>query len=143
MSELNQIIVFSAIWLFSHVIARRKQLADQSLDEQEHAFLDRRYRRRMQTSIILLIIGILIPIGDQWLPWERAPGWFTIYWVVILLATMWVVFRAIGDLALTRFHSRASLARVRQKQRELQEELERIKRGDSGRFDVRGNGHDH
>ena len=126
------IVTFGVILIRSHIRSHRKQLADPKLEEADRRFADRQFRRRMQTSALLVGIGALIPVGDQLLPLQRAPFGFAVFWSCVLLATVWVVFQALGDMAATKVHSRASLARVRRKQRELREELSRLRRQNNG-----------
>ena len=76
---------------------------------------------------MLIGVGALVAVGDQLLSWEDAPGWFAVYWLIVLLITFWIVILAIGDMAQTKVHTRASMARIRRKQRELREELARHK----------------
>lgn len=120
------IVAFGLFLLRTHVRSWTLQQADQSLDDHERSFCERRYRRRMQTTAVLIGIGAMLSVGDQ-LPLGKSPVWFTVYWAVVLLSTLWIAFQALGDMAQTKFHSRANLARIRRKQRELQEELAQIR----------------
>ncbi len=117
----GSIVVFGLFLLRTHVNSWNQQQADESLDDHERDFCERRYRRRMQTSAVLIGIGAMLSVADQ-LPLGKAV-WLTVYLALLLLSTLWIAFQALGDMAQTKFHSRANLARIRRKQRELQEEL--------------------
>lgn len=117
------IVGFGLVLIRMHARQRARHESDPGLDEHERLFHERRYRRRMQTSSMLMGVGALVAVGDQLISWEAAPGWFAVYWLVVLLVTFWIVILAIGDMTQTKVHTRASMARIRRKQRELQNEL--------------------
>lgn len=109
-----------------HLRNWRSRRDDPDLDDEERRFFRARFRRRMQTSGLLALLGILLPVGD-YIPWEKAPGLFTIYWGGVLLLLVWVILLAVGDMLSTGAHSRASLSRIREEQRKLREELHRLR----------------
>ncbi|MFK7822196.1 MAG: hypothetical protein AB8G99_26105 [Planctomycetaceae bacterium] len=121
------IVIFGLFLLRTHVRSWHQQQVDTSLDDHERDFCERRYRRRMQTTAMLIGIGAMVSVGDQLLPLDKSPVWFAVYWTVVLLATLWIAFQALGDLAQTKVHSRANLARIRRKQRELSDELSQLR----------------
>lgn len=110
----------------AHALAWRSQQSDSSLDDLDRKFFRVRCRRRLQTSGILVVLGILIAVGDLPFVWQLGPRVSTLVWCVVLLLTVWAVFLALGDMTSTRAHSRAALARVRRKQRDLNAELTRL-----------------
>ena len=120
--------------LRSHVLAWRRQKNDSTLDDFDRQHYYRRYRRRMQTSGCILLLGFLIPLGDLPVLWQRGLLASTIYWSAVLLLTAWIIVVALGDLASTRAHSKVAMGRVRRKQRELEAQLAEIK-------NRRSNGH--
>lgn len=121
------IVVFASILMWTHANAWKSQQADDDIDQSELPWFRRRFRRRMQASGLLLLIGGLIPIGDQFLPVKEQPTLWAVYWLLILLGLCWVVLLAVGDLASTNAHSKVSTARVARKRRELEQELERLR----------------
>jgi cell division protein FtsB len=70
---------------------------------------------------------VLLPLGDAVISWRQHPGWFAVYWMVVLGLAAWVMALALGDLLATRAHSRAALARLRQQQRELEREAAQLR----------------
>ncbi len=125
------IVAFGLFLLRTHKRSWNVQQFDETLDDHERAFCERRYRRRMQTSAILMGLGAMISVGDGLLPLEKSPAWFTVYWGMVLVATLWIVFQAVGDMAQTKVHSRANMARIRRKQRELRDELSQLRGEDN------------
>jgi hypothetical protein len=112
----------------SHVRSWRRQRTDPTLDEQDRVYYHRRYRRRMQISAMLAILGVLIGMGDAMLPFQgKHPIPTTLYWIGVLLMTGWVMLLGFGDLLSTAAYGRAELARVRQKQRELERQVVEFK----------------
>ena len=80
------ISLFAVCLLLTHMMSWRRQRNDPALTDEDRVWLAKRFRRRMQTSGMLVIIGVLIPVGDQLLPLD--PRWFAIYWLVVLAATV-------------------------------------------------------
>lgn len=114
----------------SHVRTKRRHEADPDLDEREQAFFARQFRRRIQASSLLAIIGILLPIGDnQFVDWTQRKASWAAFWALVLLLLGWVLLIAVLDWLATSVHvrnSRNALARLERKQAELQAELHRL-----------------
>lgn len=125
-------------WLMRlHVRTWGTHASDESLDEREQKHYRSQYRRRMQTSGIIALLGVMVFVGDVVLPRVLSGDDFTrvfgFYWLGVLLLTLWVVVLACGDIASIRVHSQTSLAHNRRKQRALEEQLEEMKsRGSNG-----------
>lgn len=117
------IIIAGVLVMRSHYYTWQKQKADPDLDERERRHLHRRFRRRLQATGLLVVIGILIPVGDIEILFADRPGLFALHWLAVIALVMWVGLLAVGDLAATRAHSRISLSRLEQKQRELEREV--------------------
>lgn len=116
-------------WFLSlHWQAWRRHAVDSSLSDSERDYFRRQFRRRMQASGIILVIGLMLPIGDSLIPWRKGDvSVATLYWLLVLALTCWVVLLAMGDLVSSRAHSRVTLSRLRSKQRELQAEADRLR----------------
>jgi len=112
----------------AHVHAWRRQRQDPSLDEFDRDHYRARYRRRLQTSGLIALLGLLIPLGDAPFLWRQGVRISTIFWLAILLLTAWIVLLALGDIASTRAHARVALSRIRRKQRELESRANELKR---------------
>ena len=120
------VVLFGAGMLMLHSAARRRGFQSADISDEELRYLERRNRRRMQTSGLLVLIGVLIPLGDEILPMSHAPGWFAVYWTTVLLLTIWVAVLGVSDLVSTSTHGKAALARVNKKRRELEHEVQQL-----------------
>jgi hypothetical protein len=130
------LLVLLGGWFMSqHWRSWRDYSRDKTLEPSEREYYRRQFRRRMQASGTLLIIGVLVPVGD-WIPWDRDDAsLFTLYWLFVLGLTCWVLLLAMADLAATRAHSRVAFSRLASKQRALEAEADRLRslaRGSNG-----------
>jgi len=118
----------------SHQKAWRLQRDDAALDAHDQAYYQRRYRRRMQTSGLILLLGLLLPLGAGLMVWKVDVVLTTCYWIGVLLLTAWVAVMGVGDLVATGVHTRAALDRLRSQQQALEQQISDIKsRGSNGR----------
>lgn len=95
------------------------------------------FRRRIQVSALLILLGIMIPIGDWLMVQRQNPMGITIFWLIVLILALWIMLLAAIDWLSTRMYvraTRATLAALARKQRELEAEAERLRgRGANGR----------
>jgi hypothetical protein len=117
------IIIAGVLVMRSQYYGWQRQKADPDIDDRERQHLRRRFRRRLQATGLLVLIGILIPVGDIEVLFANRPLLFALHWLAVIALVMWVGLLAVGDLASTRAHSRVSLHRLEQKQRELEREV--------------------
>jgi hypothetical protein len=103
-----------------------RNVEDQAENKREHRFLARRIRRRTQVAGLILLIGLMIPVGDMLIPWEKRPGTFAVYWMVVIGLAIWTIVLAMGDIASTRMHVSIELNQLRRQQRELEEAARRL-----------------
>ena len=88
----------------------------------------------MQVAWIIVLEGILIPVGYILIPWKNIPVLFALYFGIVLALAGWMILLALGDNLATTTHTKVALRQVRRKQRELQEQIAEIKRrGSNGR----------
>jgi peptidoglycan/LPS O-acetylase OafA/YrhL len=120
------------IW---HVRVWRVRRADVTASAEERRYYRRQFVRRLQTSGLIVVIGVLLPVGDGLIPketWKDHPGWFAAYWSMVLALALWVMAMGFGDLLSTRIHSRDALGKLRklrEQQRELEREIAQIRAG--------------
>lgn len=123
------LVVGGTAALVWHVKSWRRHRQDDKSDRTELAYYRRQFSRRVQATGLLVVIGILLPISD--LPrWKNYPGGWAYLMMVVLGLTAWVMLLGIQDLVSTRIHSRDAIKRLnslREKQRELEREIARIK----------------
>lgn len=122
----------------AHLRTRKRTQNDPKLNDAARAHLGKRFRRRLQASGLIAVLGVLIGVGDQLPILRQKPALFGVYWLAVLLMTLWVMLLGVGDYFATRTHGHVALARLRTKQKELEREIAEIKhRGSNGR-DTRG-----
>lgn len=92
------LVVSALLMLWSHVRTWQSRRSDPEIDEADRSFWYRQYVRRMQASGLMLLIGLLIPLGDSLIPWRKAPALFAIYWMFVLALVGWVILLAVSDL---------------------------------------------
>jgi hypothetical protein len=111
----------------------RHRQPDASEDELTQLHAARQLRRRLQVSGLMVLVGILIPLGDLLPTFRRSPVAFALFWAAILLVLFWIMLLAAADFVSARsYHNLANL-RMRQQRRELERELDRLR--------ISGNGH--
>lgn len=120
----------------SHVRKRRKDAVSESLSDEERRFLDRQYRRRMQTSALTVTVGALIGLCGYLRPFRESPIFATCYVVVILGLACWLVLLALGDVAATRVHVSRGRRDIRNSRAALQEAVDELRRRNSESLDA-------
>lgn len=128
-------IVIGSAFMFSHVQAIRKHLAEDGVDDQDRTFFERQYRRRMQTSGMIVLMGVLIPAFDIVLVMWKNPWLSSIALIVILLIPVWIVFMALGDMFSNngyRMRTKAKLEEIRYKQNQLEQHAEQLRQQTNG-----------
>ena len=126
------LVLFGGVLLRIHFAAWKQHQADPGSDENDLRYYRSQLRRRVQTSGLIILLGLMIPTGDNiFIPWERFPKSFTLYWIAVLLLAAWIITLAMSDWVSSRFHARAarsSLIELMRKQQELEEEVMRLRR---------------
>ncbi|HVX13288.1 MAG TPA: hypothetical protein VHC22_19040 [Pirellulales bacterium] len=92
-------------------------------------FQRRRYRRRMRTSGLLVLLGIAMA-GGQSIPAAQHPTFFVLYWCAVAVLTAWMMVLAVGDAFATRMHWRREWQRHVIERAKLSAELQRLKSTD-------------
>jgi hypothetical protein len=122
------ITVLGVFLLFWHRRSWRAVVAT-APEARELDFQRRRYRRRMRTSGLLVLLGIAMA-GGQWIPAAQGPTFFVLYWCGVVILTAWMLGLALGDAFATRMHWRAEWQRHVIERAKLNAELERLKTTD-------------
>ena len=115
---------------------RRYRQPDASEDEMTRLHTGRQLRRRLQVSALMVLVGILIPVGDLAPAFRKAPVAFAIFWTAILGLLFWIMLLALGDFAAARSYHRLANLRIRQQRRELERQLDRYRAGGNGHSTV-------
>jgi putative Mn2+ efflux pump MntP len=142
-------LIFGAVLIVVGVVmcvfVRRTRLAqDPLVAKDDHARLhaDRQFRRRTQVGVMLVLLGILIPVGDQMANvLAQRPlmflGWLATVFILLIL----VVAMALGDWLSTVTYSVVATSRLRHERRELEEEIRRYQAVRNGHPIEDGNDH--
>ena len=69
----------------AHVRSWKRQTNDPELSDADFSHLSARYRRRLQASGMISVLGVLLAVGYQLPNWKNRPGLFGLYWLVVLL----------------------------------------------------------
>lgn len=128
---IGAVLVIAGLWLtFRHRRTRAAREADASLSDAEREFYRRQLRRRTITSVLLILLGILVPIGDMLFGrgGRPEPLPLTIYWGGVLLLVLLMLGLAVADLVMTGRHTRKALNRIRSEQAALEHELQDFRR---------------
>ena len=117
-----------------HNVVWSRQQADDQLSSDDQTYYHRQYRRRVQTSGLLAVIGIVMLLGNL-LKFDKDNQIAFLVWVIsLLLLVLWVLLSAMGDWLAIRAHAQAALTEVRMQRMALEREAERL------REQQRGNG---
>ncbi len=74
------------------------------LDAVDLDYRRRQFQRRMQTSAMLGLLGLMMAVGQVLTGWLESP-WFTIcFWSATLLLVAWLILLALVDIWATRRH---------------------------------------
>lgn len=93
------------------------------LGERDRNFHARRFRRRLQASVMVGVIGLLL-LGDLWL----GDGWAAlIYWSGVLLLLGWLLLLAASDWLASRVHFRGQIDRLRHERALLQADIDQLR----------------
>lgn len=131
------LVLLGALLIRWHRAAWGRHRDTETGDARERRHYRLQFRRRMQVSVWLILLGIMIPYGDWLMVQRRNPLWITIFWIAALTVALWIMLLAVIDWLSTRMYvraTRAALAGLARKQRALEAEADRLRsRGSNGR----------
>jgi hypothetical protein len=124
-------LVVLGAWLIRwHFVAWRTQSREKTADDREIRHYRLQFRRRIQVSALVILVGVMLPLGDWLMVQRKNPGWIAVFWIAVLILALWMMLLAIFDWLSTRMHvraTRAALAGIARKQRELEAEADRLR----------------
>ena len=121
------LLTFGSMLTQSHWRTWVRQQQEFIDDPRELRHLQSRFRRRAQTSGLIALIGLLIPLADLPIVWKQNPVLCSILWIAICCVCLWIMVLALGDLVATRAHARATLFRLQAHKNELMNQLQRLR----------------
>jgi small-conductance mechanosensitive channel len=114
-----------------HFTAWRRHQNDAGLEERERRHYRAQFRRRLQVSVLILVLGVILPVGDILMTTGRVSPFAATLWIMgMLLVALWIMLLAGLDWLSTRVHRRAvlgALAGLARKRRELEDEVARLR----------------
>lgn len=127
------LVVATAVGLAVHQWQTWRRSRDELADHTEAALHSwRTFRRRLQVSMLLAAIGVMLPIG-VWQPlFQKRLLLFLGYWLAVFLLICWVVLLALGDMLATAVHARMIDVELNRERRRLEDEIERYRREHDG-----------
>ncbi len=93
------------------------------LEPEEIEFFRQQFRRRMQASVLIGIIGLTISFID----WITSPNLFTVFVFTWLLMIAWIVWLALVEMFRSRSFLRNLAVQQRIKRAQLEAEIEKLK----------------
>jgi hypothetical protein len=120
------IVAAAAAMIVGHLRAWR-EARDQVVDTRQRDFRWRQFRRRMQTSVMLGLLGLAIFCGRLLMLFPIAPVLLTLFWIGVLLLLAWVALLAGVDIWATKYHFGRMRSDYLIEQTKLQAELYRLR----------------
>jgi len=100
---------------------------EEPLEPGELEFCRRQFRRRMQTSAMLGLLGVAIFVGQVLTLWIVSRLFVALYLAGILALLGWVVLLALADILATKYHFGRLRDNYKIEQAKLQAEVRRIR----------------
>ncbi len=120
------LLAFAGFMIMRHRAAWRLA-QEEDLDEPDLDFLRRQFRRRMQASGMIGLVGVAVIVGI----WVTHTVTAAIYWSVVILIVLWIGMLAVSDLINTRYYYGQLAQKHVEEHARLTAELHRIKSRDS------------
>ena len=124
-------LILLGVWLIRwHRAVWGVHCDDETTDDRGKRHYRRQFRRRVQVSVLLILVGVMIPLGDWMMVQRQDPKWIAIFWIAVLIIALWIMLLAALDWLSSRMHVRAvraALGSLARKQRELEAEVERLR----------------
>ncbi|HUG68823.1 MAG TPA: hypothetical protein VMM76_13835 [Pirellulaceae bacterium] len=96
----------------------------EGLDEHAFDFRRRQFRRRMQASAMIGVVGILVLVSLA----VTEPVMTAILWLVVLALVLWMLLLALADMVTSYFYYNQIRARHMAEHATLQAQVDRIRR---------------
>ena len=91
------LVIGGSIGLVWHVRSWRRQKESAEISDADRHYFRRQFARRIQATGLIVLIGILLPIGDLQM-WKHYPGGWAIFWMIVLGLALWVMILGCRDL---------------------------------------------
>jgi hypothetical protein len=126
------LVLLGALLIRWHLRVWRGHRDDRTMEQGEVRYYRAQLRRRLQVSLLLIVLGALIPLGDLLMTGGHLSKAAALLWIIVmLLIALWIMLLALLDWISLRVHRRAmlgTLASLARKRRELEDEVTRLRR---------------
>lgn len=131
-STIPALVVGAALLIASIALMltqwRAYQRLSEKINEAGYHIAERQIRHRFAVGVMLFLLGVMIPLGDQLdFIFRRHPGLFFFYWMGVLLLVFAMVIFVLGDVLSTLAYARVSQVELRQERHELEEKIRRYR----------------
>jgi UDP-N-acetylmuramyl pentapeptide phosphotransferase/UDP-N-acetylglucosamine-1-phosphate transferase len=117
--------VAAIVMIVSHIRTwQEARKAEHGPEERDYRW--RQFRRRMQTSAMLGLLGVAILVGYILTLWLNSPMFTGIYWFAIILVILWTCLLALADIWATKYHFGRIHDRCLIEQAKLRAEIQRM-----------------
>jgi UDP-N-acetylmuramyl pentapeptide phosphotransferase/UDP-N-acetylglucosamine-1-phosphate transferase len=126
-------LVLTSAALISWHLRMRSVWQEQEMPDRERDFRRRQFRRRIQTSAMLGVLGVAIFVGQLLMGrvhWVLFP---IIYWSCVLLLVLWLALLAVADMVATNFYYSREKSEFAAEQAKLQAELRKFREEEARR----------
>lgn len=125
--SISTVLLAASLWLIWWHWERLAAVeSDEKLEGRERDHLRRRYRRRIQTSTLLGVVGVAI-LGGRLFPPDQARLANVIYWFCLTLLVLWMALLGVADIIATRLYFGRLRRNVEIQRTALEAQLRRAK----------------
>lgn len=122
------VAAFGIAMIAWHVAQSRRHAENRELSAGDRVFYERQYRRRMQTSALTVTLGAMLALCEQIPAFRASPIFASVYVLVLLVLSLWLILLALSDALASRTHMSRSLRRNRTARKALEEAAEELRR---------------
>ncbi len=95
------VLVGTSVVLIVRHVRVWKRLSSEELEERELNFRHRQFRRRVQTSAMIGLMGVAIAVGQVLFHVVNSAKFKGYYWIGVLLLLLWIMLLAVADMVAT------------------------------------------
>lgn len=129
----SAVIVLAAVALLVWHVRAWRAVRGRHADPAEFDFRRRQFRRRVQASAMLGLLGLAVFLGGLMMVYRLRPLAITLYWLAVIVVLGWLALLALADVLATKHYFGRIQDHYTVEQAKLRAELRRIQ-------SVRGNG---
>lgn len=101
-------------------------------DDEARYHAQRQLRRRLRVSLLLGLVGVMIPLGDLLPVFYESPSLWVIHWLSVLAVVVLIILMALGDLASTVAFNKHAQTQLKRDRDALEAEIQQYRRQSNG-----------